>query len=280
MRWHAPASPPRTGGRLTRVAGGARNTGWFLAFLLGTVALCLYCSLLSLRVLAAYMADGLQPPPWARGQNVHSLPFGTRALLAFSQRVPVACLGLFTLVVALVLLTFAGYHFWLALSNVTTYEEFKWSRYHRTGRRAVRFVAQKRKNANLPHQSTLADTRECRKVARDTIEAFGLHGADDSSDSGEEAAAKGATSGTAGESRVRKRVVAASTSALASAASVEEGVLNDDDRERLQRAVAILQKYDPEAHNLYGQTRTWRENLIDAYSGSFPWLARWNRKAR
>ena len=80
------------------------------------------------------------------------------------------------------------------------------------------------------------------------------------------AAAKGATSGTAGESRVRKRVVAASTSALASAASVEEGVLNDDDRERLQRAVAILQKYDPEAHNLYGQTRTWR--------------ARWNRKAR
>merc|ERR1712146_487091 len=93
---------------------------------------------------------------------------------------------------------------YLASTNETTYEEFKWSRYHRTGRRAVLFVAKQRQRANLSFSNSLKNVAECHAVARDTIAQFSLSNGDEDDRNNDNAASS--TSAPEGTD-VRKRVV-------------------------------------------------------------------------
>jgi membrane-bound lytic murein transglycosylase len=126
------------------------------------------------------------------------------------------------------------YHLSLIWSNITTYEEIKWDRYHGTGRRAVRFVAQARDRAGLPFQNSVKSVAECLAIAASTTEEFALD-ADDSE-----------IERLLGE-RAR--------------------TLNDNsNHSKLQRAVLVLEKYDPQAKQLYGRDATWRDNFREAFS--------------
>jgi hypothetical protein len=212
---------------------GAFNLRDFIAFLFSTSALCALCVYLAGSVLVYHFRYTLKPPRWSPQSDPQLLTTGTKLLLCFSDNVLVACLGIFCAVIAFVLFAFGIYHLSLIWSNVTTYEEIKWERYHATGRRAVRFVAQARDRAGLPFQNSVKSVAECLAIAASTTEEFALD---------------------ADDSEIERLLGERAPSA------------NDNtNHSKLQRAVLVLEKYDPQAKQLYGRDATWRDNFREAF---------------
>ena len=81
---------------------------------------------------------------------------------------------MFTFVVSMVLFGFTAYHLSLIYSNITTYEEFKWERYHRTGGRAVSLVARERKQLDFTYKFHCMTAGQCKAEAADTRRLFGI----------------------------------------------------------------------------------------------------------
>lgn len=212
---------------------GAFNVRHFIAFLLSTSALCALCVYLGAVVLLYHYRHTIKAPRWAPHSDPQLLTAGTKALICFSDNVMVACLVIFCGVIAFVLFAFAMYHIALIWSNITTYEEIKWDRYHGTGRRAVRFVAQARDRAGLPFQNSVKTVAECLSIAASTTEEFALD-ADDAEI----------------ERLLGERARTAS---------------DNSNHSKLQRAVLVLEKYDPQAKQLYGRDSTWRDNFREAF---------------
>lgn len=213
---------------------GAFNIRHFVAFLLSTATLCLYCVVLAFFVLQYHYGNTLRAPRWAPPHtDPYRLPTPQKLLMCFADNVLVVCLGLFTAVIAFVLYAFAIYHLSLVCTNVTTYEEFKWDRYHRTGRRAVQLVAREREKAGLPFRMTLKSVDECIEVAASTAEAFSLD-----VDNDEE---------------------------VARLLGEKESDKSETPRAKLMRAVLVLEKYDPQASQLYAVGKSWRDNLREAF---------------
>jgi len=74
----------------------------------------------------------------------------------------------------MVLFGFTAYHLSLIYSNITTYEEFKWERYHRTGGRAVSLVARERKQLDFTYKFHCMTAGQCKAEAADTRRLFGI----------------------------------------------------------------------------------------------------------
>jgi hypothetical protein len=213
---------------------GAFNLRDFIAFLLATAALCALCVVLGGAVLLHHYRHSLKPPRWSPHSDPQLLATGTKLLICFADNVLLAALAIFCAVIAFVLFAFALYHLSLIWSNITTYEEIKWDRYHGTGRRAVRFVAQARDRAGLPFQNSVKSVTECLAIAASTTEEFALD---------------------ADDSEIERLLGERARS------------LNDNsNHSKLQRAVLVLEKYDPQAKQLYGRDATWRDNFREAFS--------------
>jgi hypothetical protein len=205
---------------------GAHNVRHFIAFLLSTATLCLYCVVLAYVVLQFHYTHTLRAPRWAPpNTDPYRLPLSQKLLMCTADNILVVCLALFTGVIAIVLYSFAAYHLSLVWSNTTTYEEFKWERYHRTGRRAVHFVARERERAGLPFRNTLKSVAECLETASSTAREFGLEDDDSEVD------------------------------------RLLDNTKPESPQAKLLRSILILEKYDPQADQLYARNRTWRDNF-------------------
>jgi len=128
---------------------GAYNHRFFVAFLLATALMCLYCTYLVLvRVLyPLYLAidfDALDQGRRARARMAGRAVLPGRSstperfMLVVARNIAPFCLAFFTAIMGVVLVCFAGYHLYMACTNSTTYEGFKWDNYHYAGRRAIR----------------------------------------------------------------------------------------------------------------------------------------------
>jgi hypothetical protein len=84
-------------------------------------------------------------------------------MLIIARNIVPFCLSFFTLIMGVVLVCFAGYHLYMACTNSTTYEGFKWDNYHYAGRRAVRGA---RVASGIPDdQQTEDDTKVVKAAA-------------------------------------------------------------------------------------------------------------------
>jgi palmitoyltransferase len=153
---------------------GAYNHRFFVTFLLSTAFMCLYCTYLVLvRVMyPLYLAvdfDALDQSRRARARMAGRaiLPGRSstpeRFMLIIARNIVPFCLSFFTLIMGVVLVCFAGYHLYMACTNSTTYEGFKWDNYHYAGRRAVRGA---RVASGIPDdQQTEDDTKVVKAAA-------------------------------------------------------------------------------------------------------------------